>query len=213
MLQRYYWDDRDHVRVKELWDALTQNVYLFRLPNRTVLERSIIAGVAEGRFGYAEEHDSNEYQGNLRFREPLNDSNLPLASLLINPVMAELEQEKRMQTAPDPLQKPDDPDITDPQPEDPDEDGDIAKPSTYTTHPRHVVARKTVESDVAMYDFNQLRDEIIRNLRNDGGDVTVEVIIRADKTDGFSESITRAVREDSAQLELDFSESDYAPEP
>ena len=73
-------------------------------------------------------------------------------------------------------------------------------------------ARKTIATDVAMYDFNLLRNEIVRNLRNDGGDVTVEVIIRADKTDGFSESITRAVRENSVQLELDFSETDYGPE-
>lgn len=213
MLQRYYWDDRDHVQVKELWDALTQNVHMFRLSNRTVLEQCIIAGVAEGRFGYAEGHDGNEYQGNLRFRESMDNVNLPLTGLLVNPVMAELEQEKRIQATPDPPQKPDDPHITDPQPDDSDDDDGIAKPPTYTTRPRHVVARKIVESDAAMYDFNQLRDEIIRNLRNDGGDVTVEVIIRADKTDGFSESITRAVRENSAQLEFDFSESDHAPEP
>lgn len=213
LLQHYYWDDRDHIQVKDLWNALTQNVFMFRLPNRTVLEQSIIAGLAEGRFGYADGHDGNEYQGNLRFRESLDNVSLPLAGLLVNPVMAELEQEKRIQTVPEPPHKPDDPDITEPQLDDPDDDDGIAKPATYTTRPRHVVARKTVESDVTMYDFNQLRDEIIRNLRNDGGDVTVEVIIRADKTDGFSESITRAVRENSAQLELDFSESDHAPEP
>lgn len=75
------------------------------------------------------------------------------------------------------------------------------------------MARKTVATDVAMYDFNLLRNEIVRNLRNDGGDVTVKVIIRADKTGGFSESITRAVRENSVQLELDFTESDYTPDP
>ena len=213
LLQHYYWDDRDHVRVKDLWNALTQNVFMFRLPNRTVLEQSIIAGLAEGRFGYADGHDGNEYQGNLRFRESTDNVSLPLTGLLVDPVMAELEQEKRIQTAPAPPQKPDVPDIIDTQPDDPDDDGGIAKPATYTTRPRHVVARKTIESDVAMYDFNQLRDEIIRNLRNDGGNVKVEVVIQADKTDGFSESITRAIRENSAQLELEFSESDYAPEP
>ncbi len=213
MLQLYFWDDHDHIRVNDLWDTLTRNVYLFRLPNRAVLEQCIIAGVAEGQFGYAEGHDGNEYRGSLRFREPMADAALLLAGLLLNPVMAELEQEKRRQGAP--VQEPTDTigtddDTTDPKPDGPD-DG-IAKPATYTTRPRQVVARKTVESDVSMYDFNQLRDEIIRNLRNDGGDVTVEVIIRADKTEGFSESITRAIRENSVQLELDFTESDYVPE-
>ena len=79
--------------------------------------------------------------------------------------------------------------------------------------PRRVTARKTVQSDVALYDFNRLRDEIIRNLRNDGGSVTVEVIINGEKADGFSESITRAIRENSLQLELEFTASDYAGAP
>ena len=36
----------------------------------------------------------------------------------------------------------------------------------------------------------------------------------ANKSDGFSEGITRrAIRDNSAQLDLDFSGSDYAPEP
>lgn len=218
MLQRYFWDNRhDHIAVKDLWDALTRNVYLFRLPNRTVLEQSIIAGVAEGKFGYVDGHDSGEYLGRLRFREPMDNATLPLPGLVVNPVMAELEQEKRIQAVP--VQEPTEDATTtnggytpEPQPDDEDDDG-TSQPATYTTRPRRVVARKTVEYDVAMYDFNQLRDEIIRNLRNDGGNVTVEVIISAEKTDGFSESITRAVRENSIQMELDFSESDHAPEP
>ena len=215
MLQRYYWDDHDHIRVNELWDTLTKYSYLFRLPTRTVLDQSIIAGVPEGKFGYADQYDDGEYQGVLRFREPMPDATLPLAGFLLNPVMAELEQEKRRQATV--VQEPKDPTetgngcTTDPEPDEP--SGDITQPATYTTRPRRVVARKTVESDVAMYDFNQLRDEIIRNLRNDGGSVTVEVIISAEKTEGFSESITRAVRENSIQLEFNFTESDYAPEP
>ena len=197
MLQRYFWDNHDHIAVKDLWDTLTRSVYLFRLPNRTVLEQSVIAGVAEGKFGYADRHNGGEYQGSLRFREPMADATRPLTGLLLNPVMAELEQEKRRQDAP--VQDPTETDSTTdggytvaPQPDESD-DG-IAPQATYTTRPRHVVAHRTIESDVAMYDFNQLRDEIIRNLHNDGGDVTVEVIIRAAKDDGFSESITRAVR-------------------
>ena len=86
-------------------------------------------------------------------------------------------------------------------------------PAPQPRRPRRVTARKTVQSDVALYDFNRLRDEIIRNLRNDGGSVTVAVIISGEKADGFSESITRAIRENSLQLELEFTASDYAGEP
>ena len=86
-------------------------------------------------------------------------------------------------------------------------------PAPPPRRPRRVTARKTVQSDVALYDFNRLRDEIIRNLRNDGGSVTVAVIISGEKADGFSESITRAIRENSLQLELEFTASDYAGGP
>ena len=87
------------------------------------------------------------------------------------------------------------------------------QPAPQPRRPRRVTARKTVQSDVALYDFNRLRDEIIRNLRNDGGSVTVEVIISGEKADGFSASITRAIRENSLQLELEFTASDYAGAP
>ena len=53
-----------------------------------------------------------------------------------------------------------------------------------------------------------LREEIIRNLTNDGGEVTVEIIVSATKAEGFSESIARSVRENSAQLGLEFSEGE-----
>ena len=212
MLQRYYWDaHHDHILVKDLWYTLTRSVYLFRLPHRPVLDQSVIAGVAEGKFGYAEGYDGSEYQGALYFRQPMADVGMPLTGWLLNPTMAELEQEKRSQDGHD--QEVDNSGDGSAPPDDPDNDDGTSKPPTYTTRPRRVVARKTVASDVAMYDFNQLRDEIIRNLRNDGGDVTVEVIIHANKTDGFSENATRAIRENSAQLEMDFTASDYAPDP
>ena len=92
----------------------------------------------------------------------------------------------------------------------PDDGRPAPLPAPPPWRPRRVTARKTVQSYVALYDFNRLRDEIIRNLRNDGGTVTVEVIINGEKADGFSESITRAIRENSLQLELEFTASDYA---
>ena len=80
----------------------------------------------------------------------------------------------------------------------------LAKPLVHTVSPRGVLAGKTVGSRVAVYDFNQLRN---------GGDLTVAIMIHATNTDGFSKNIARAVRKISAQPELDFSESDYVPDP
>ena len=52
-----------------------------------------------------------------------------------------------------------------------------------------------------------LRDEIIRNLSADGGEVTVKITITANRPDSFSEGTARAVRENSDQLGLDYEQS------
>ena len=71
-----------------------------------------------------------------------------------------------------------------------------------------IVASKTTENDVSLDDINQLREEIIRPLRDGGGTVTVTITIAADKVDGFSKSAVRAVRENSVQLGIDLTSSD-----
>ena len=74
--------------------------------------------------------------------------------------------------------------------------------------PTRIVASKTTANDVSLDDVSQLREEIIRTLRDGRGTVTVTITIAADKADGFSESTTRAVRENSVQLGLKFKELD-----
>ena len=53
-------------------------------------------------------------------------------------------------------------------------------------------------------DIGILQKEIIRTLQDDGGDVTVQVIVTADKSDGFSENAARAVKSNSEQLNAEF---------
>ena len=214
VLNDYIWSSQihqDHIAVKDLWDTLTRNVYMFRLTNRTVLEQAIAAGVSEGRFGYADSYDGNQYQGRFLFRGPVDGLTFPLPGLLVNPAMAAIVQEETARAAAAAIDEslaPSGGYTVEPSPSD--SSAEVSPPSAYVT--RRVVARKTVQTDAEIYDFNLLRDEIIRNLHNDGANVTVEIIISADKAVGFSENATRAVRENSAQLQLQFTESDSAPE-
>ena len=208
---------RDHITVDELWDLLTRNVHLgLRLRNRGVLEQCLTEGIRAGVFGRADGYDADtsQYRNLTRGIAERGAIYLTGSTLIIDPELAQLHLDESAAAdgaggasgyggaAPGVIDAVlddgrDDLTLTVPQPR----------------RPRRVTARKTVQSDPAMYDFNQLRDEIIRNLRNDGGAVTVEVIISGEKADGFSESITRAIRENSVQLELDFMESDYAGGP
>ena len=205
---------RYHITVDELWDLLTGNIHLgLRLRNRGVLEQCLIEGIRTGVFGRADgyDRDTSRYRNLSRGISESGTIYLTGSTLIIEPDMAQLQLDEIAGADPGPTGGPV-PGVIDASERD---DGAtfLTPPAPQPRRPRRVTARKTVQSDVAMYDFNQLRDEVIRNLRNDGGAVTVEVIINGEKADGFSESITRAIRENSVQLELEFTESDYAGGP
>ena len=51
----------------------------------------------------------------------------------------------------------------------------------------HVVVTKTL-GKISLDEIDALRDEIVRTLSDDGGEVSVKIIVTADKSDGFSEN-------------------------
>ena len=97
---------------------------------------------------------------------------------------------------PSPIVVPDDPPVDLPLPD-----------PTPLAGPKRIVVTKTIQNDISLDDINLLRDEIIRNLSADSGEITVKITITANKPEGFSESTARAVRENSAQLGLDLDTS------
>ena len=199
MLQRYVWSSSnysDHVGVDSLWEIMTRNVYLHRLRNREVLIRCVAQGVLESKFGCAEAYNGETYEG-MCFGEPLPHLSFtdPGSGVLVTPEMAQLVIEESSTTDPDP------------PPTDPNENPD-PDPTPSPPGPKRIVVTKTMEENISLDDIDLLRDEIIRNLNNDGGEVTVEIAITAIKPDGFSESTARVVCENSAQLGLDLNTSD-----
>ena len=207
MLKRYVWPNnsyKDHVDVDALWDMMTSNVYMLRLRNRNVLETCIEHGVRSGEFGVAEGYsESDGKYSNLIFQEPPPPGALGVSGLrgrlLVTPEMAalvrEAEQEEdqaeevdRGGNGPPCADGPPDP----PQP----------PPPPPCTGPTRIRATREFQGNVSLDDVSQLRDEIIRNLNEDGGSVTVQITISAHKPSGFSESITRSVRENGIQLGL-----------
>ena len=210
LLRQYVWSNaayQDHISVDALWDMLTSNVYMHRLRNRGVLQRAIAQGVSEGAFGHASGYQTDNYQ-NLRFREPQQDPLFGAVAerdpgLLVNPEMAEIAKAAQPPPEVDPPSDGGDagtetggegvtPPVVDPPPR----------------GPKRIVATKTIQDEISLDDIDRLSDEIIDNLRADGGQVTIEITITADNADGFSESATRAVRENSSQLGLDCQQSD-----
>ncbi len=205
MLKQCVWNNpnhQDHISIDVLWDMMTSYVYMHRLRSRAVLQHCIEQGVPGGAFGYAESYDADQYQG-LRFREPISGSSSNAGdrstTLLVNPEMAELVVEEK--ATPEERPEQESPPAGTPQPPRP-------EPPSTPRGPTRIIASKTTANDVSLDDINQLREEIIRTLRDGGGTVTVTITIAADKADGFSESTARAVRENSVQLGLNFKKLD-----
>ena len=215
LLGQFVWGNsanpKDHISVDALWDMLTSNVYMHRLRNRGVLQRAIAQGVPEGAFGYASGYQTDAYQ-NLRFREPQDEPLFGAVAerdpgLLVSPEMAELA--KAEQSPPDVGPTPPDRGATDgagtgtgtgvvsPPVVDPPPRG-----------PRRIVAVKSIQDAISLDDIDHLSDEVIDNLRDDGGQVTIEIKITAVNPDGFSERTASTVRENSLLLGLQYQPDD-----
>ena len=207
MLQQYVWSSQnysDHIGVDNLWELMTRNVYLHRLRSKNVLIKCITQGVSDGKFGYAEAYNGEEYEG-MCFGE--TTSNLLLtdrdSGVLVTPEMAQLVIEEgapAIDPDPPPGVDPDESSTTDP-------DVDTPPDPTPPAGPKRIVVTKTIQNDISLDDISVLREEIIRNLSDDGGGVTIEITITANKPEGFSESAVRVVRENSDQLGLDCEQS------
>ena len=202
LLAEWVWrkDQPDHtedIPVGELWAMLTANVYLPRLRDRGVLAECIHEGVAAGAFGLAAgvDEDSPGGYGGFAFGAPPAD--VPDDALVIEREMAELVRDETPAPAPDAGG---------------DEDGDapasgagggVSEPDPPFGGPTQVTVRVSGRADISLDEMSQLQQEIARVLRDDGGDIAVEVTVRASKGEGFTESALRAVRENSAQLDFD----------
>ena len=203
-LEQYIWASSaypHHIALKDLWDIFTSHIYLHRLAQRSVLDQAVANAVAEGRCGYAGGHNGSQYLEPLRFRRDLADLPRPLPGLLVKPATAEREL-----LPPAGTETPDAP-----YPVGPGQDNalhiherldDSLDQPAAGNGPRRITVRQTMPGNISLDAVNQLREEIIRNLSADGGEVTVEITIRAVKDAGFSESIARAVRENGQQLGL-----------
>lgn len=212
MLEKYIWkkeDSAEHLSVDRLWDLMTGNVYMHRLRTRSVLETCIQKGVEQGEWGYAKSHDEGKYDG-LRYREPMTGYESVtlerVPGFLVRREAATRQKEEEKPVTPLPGRTPDY--VVGPQQED-HKDQPYPDKKNHTegyAGPRRITVSKVSGPNFTLDEIDQLRDEIIRNLSKDGGEILVHIVVSATKAEGFSDSVTRSVRENSNQLQLEFRE-------
>ena len=203
-LKEYIWtNDNDHITIDALWDLFTSHVYFPRLRNASVLEEAIQRGTANGDFGYADQFDGDNYE-NLRFKEPIESSHASgardRARVIVEPEMADLQKSAGVERSPGGP-------VYGPPPLDP--DPEPTDPPAAPAGPSLITATKQLQGDISLDAISGIQNEIIRNITDDGGDVTVTITVSASKSGGFSQNTVRAIREngDALQLELQIDDS------
>ena len=204
-LQQYLWSSnayQEHISIDTLWELMAQNVYMPRMRDRSVFAACIREGVQAGTFGYASAYEDNDYR-NFRFEEQIGGLRVVEGSpaVLINPEMAKLfkEEKQRQQTSDPPESTPDTEKQTG------DDSIRVVVESTQAQAPTQVVVTKALQLELPFMDeIETLQDEIARTLQADGGTVKIEITVTANKSDGFSENTTRAVKQNSKHLNAEF---------
>ena len=208
-LQQYIWSNsayQEHIEIDTLCELMAQNVYMPRLRDRSVLSTCIKDGVLAGTFGFAHAYTDGDYV-NFRFEENVGVLRIDkgTTAILINPELARIiKEEEEKQKRDEPLE---------PEPK-PDKETEKEDEATGTTSdppqpkgPTHVVVTKTLQVELPFADeIEMIQDEIVQTLQTDGGNVKIEVVVTAEKSEGFSENTTRSVKLNSEHIDAEFKE-------
>ena len=193
-LDRWFWMDRDHVSVKQVWDALTSYCYLPRLRDRNVFVEAVREGVAGGDyFGYATSvSQDGRYEG-----LALGASatiHVDAASVLVKPDAARSQLDAREKTPETPQP---------PRPEPGPRPGGTQPAPEPPKGPEPVRFHGTVELDPdrAGRDMGKIAEEILQHLTTQrGGKVTVTVEIDAEMPEGLADGDRRVIGENCQVL-------------
>ena len=203
-LQQYIWSNsayQKYIEIDTLCELMAQNVYMPRLRDRSVLSTCIKDGVLAGTFGFAHDYIDGDYV-NFRFKENVGALRIEkgTTAILINPELAKIikeEEEKRRAVEP-PKPEPDT------QAEEEDESQGTSPEPPQPKGPTQVVVIKTLQLESSFDEIKVIQDEIVRTLHADGGEVKIEIVVTADKSEGFSENTARSVKLNSEHIDADF---------
>ena len=199
MLDQYFWKQGvDHLEIGEIWNSITQQVYLPRLVNRGVLETAINKAVRELDYETADGYEDDEYKG-LSGRASIMDRPRLLVKGEAARTWRQLQAESESQE-PEPSDQP-------ASLSDDDQPGIIqtSAPASETTTKklRTVSASKTWTGQAAIDgDYNQVRDHMVKSLENAGGNLRVTITIEGDNPDGFAPLAMNTITENSEQLNM-----------
>ncbi|GBF07240.1 hypothetical protein DAERI_130070 [Deinococcus aerius] len=204
-LKRRLWAGKSHLPVRQLLEYFAQYLYLERLASAEVLLGAIRDGLVANPpyFAYADGFDGSKYL-NLKFGEPAEvraDSQSVLVSIGAAQEQRRTEQEQRR--ADEVGDKPEgdngdgrfggDDDVKDPPP---------PPPPPPVRLPKQVFAEGKLDQARMVRRFQDIYEEIIQQIIDAGGDVTVEVVVSGKVASGLDTTQQRNLSENARNLGL-----------
>lgn len=203
-LQKYIWNGKGHLFLKDLWEYMNRYTYLPRVKNRSVLAKAVqsaVTGMLPGPFAYADRWDEtkNTYVG-LAISGPSHvqvviDSD----SVIIKPDVAESHRPKPKEEHAGPGGAgPTDPDVLAPTPGG-DPGGEPAPAPE--KKPTRFVGTVMISADRPARDIHQIVEAIIEQLTTlPGSDVSLKLEIDAEVPSGLDRAKVRTLIENATTL-------------
>lgn len=203
-LEKYIWNGKPHLYLKDIWEYLNRYTYLPRLKDRSVLAKAVqsaIGGVIPGPFAYAERWDdaSDSYVG----LAISSAGNVPVVidneSVIIKPDVAEAHRTKTSG-------QPDDdgraqPGPSDTPPKEDDGGGAEGKSRPEGALPTRFVGTVMISADRPAHEIRQVVEAIIEQLTTlPGSEVSIKLEIDAEVPSGLDRAKVRTLMENAATL-------------
>ena len=202
-LQKYIWNGKDHLFLKDLWEYLNRYTYLPRIKNREVLCKAVqsaVGGMIPGPFAYAERWDEAKqtYIGLAITGASHTQVVIDSDSVIIMPEVAERHRPKPATPDPDGGETP-----TPPGPGTP-----PATPGTPTPPsppaeklPTRFVGTVMISPDRPAREIHQIVEAIVEQLTTlPGSDVTLKLEIDAEVPSGLDKAKVRTLIENATTL-------------
>ena len=201
-LQKYIWNGKDHLFLKDLWEYLNRYTYLPRIKNRGVLAKTVqsaVGGMLPGPFAYAESWDEEKktYIGSAISGASHVQVVIDSDSVIVMPEVAEPHRPKPKTPNPDGgTSSPPDPGT----PATPGDPTPIAPPAGEKL-PTRFVGTVMISPDRPAREIHQIVESIVEQLTTiPGSDVTLKLEIDAEVPSGLDKAKVRTLIENATTL-------------
>ena len=205
-LQKYIWNGKAHLSLKELWEYLNRYTYLPRLKDKNVLVRAVqaaVSGLHPGPFAYAERWDeaAGKYQGLVIDRDQNALVVIDADSLIVKSDVAEQHrpapQQPTVSGAPAAKGGPTIPITGGAAPA-----GPTGAPApTGDPQPTRFVGTVMISPDRPAREIHQIVEAVVEQLTTlSGCSVAIKLEIDAERPEGFDRSKVRTITENANTL-------------